>query len=154
MSASVLKPEEVQELDCLMTKTPARHRYVLVQRASGELVFVQEEIDAMVERAIAAAFGEPKPRRPVIKLDPPRHKGTILAGLIVLTLARAAVAAETVDVKYRGKVDLAPFACVAVSRSTFRNRVCYDRANEYMLISLNGICYHYCEIDGGRSRHS
>jgi hypothetical protein len=43
---------------------------------------------------------------------------SILAGLIVLTLARAAVAAETVDVKYRGKVDLAPFTCVAVSRSS------------------------------------
>jgi len=76
MSASVLKPEEVQELVRLMAKTPARHWYVLVQRASGEPVFVQEEIDAMVEQAIAAAFGEPKPRRRVIKLDPPRQKGT------------------------------------------------------------------------------
>jgi len=56
MSASVLKPEEVQELVRLMAKTPARHRYVLVQRASGELVFVQEEIDAMIEQAIAAPF--------------------------------------------------------------------------------------------------
>jgi hypothetical protein len=76
MSASVLKPEEVQQLVRLMAKPPGRHRYVLVQRAFGELVYVQEEIDAMVEQAIAAAFGKPKPRRRVIKLDPPRHKGT------------------------------------------------------------------------------
>jgi hypothetical protein len=76
MRASALKPEGVQELARLMARTPARHRYLLVQRASGELVFVQEEIDAMVEQAIAAAFGEPKPKRRVIKLHPPRHKGT------------------------------------------------------------------------------
>jgi hypothetical protein len=46
-------------------------RYVLVQLASGELAFVQDELDAMFEQAIAAAFGEPKPRRRVIKIDPP-----------------------------------------------------------------------------------
>jgi hypothetical protein len=40
-----------------------------VQRASGELAFVQHELDAMFEQAIAAAFGEPKPRRRVIKID-------------------------------------------------------------------------------------
>jgi hypothetical protein len=71
MSASVLKSEEMQELVRLMAQTPARRRYVLVQRASGELVFVQDEIEIMVERAIAAAFGEPKPRRRVIKIDKP-----------------------------------------------------------------------------------
>jgi KTSC domain-containing protein len=27
--------------------------------------------------------------------------------------------------------------------------VYYDRRNEYMLISLNGTFYHYCEIDAG-----
>jgi KTSC domain len=27
--------------------------------------------------------------------------------------------------------------------------MCYDRRNEYMLISLNGTFYHYCEIDAG-----
>jgi hypothetical protein len=41
-----------------------------VQRASGELAFVQDELDAMFEQAIAAVFGEPKPRRHVIKIDP------------------------------------------------------------------------------------
>ena len=32
--------------------------------------FVQDELDAMFEQAIAAVFGEPKPRRRVIKIDP------------------------------------------------------------------------------------
>jgi hypothetical protein len=35
----------------------------------------QDDMELMVERAIAAAFGEPKPRRRVIKLDQTRHKG-------------------------------------------------------------------------------
>jgi KTSC domain-containing protein len=56
--------------------------------------------------------------------------------------------AESVDVKYRGRVDLKPFACTN-TESSFVKRVCYDRANAYMLISLNGTYYHYCEIDGG-----
>ena len=71
MSTSKLKPEELEELVRLIAKTPPRRRYVLVQRASGELAFVQDELDAMLEQAIAAAFGEPKPRRRVIKIDLP-----------------------------------------------------------------------------------
>jgi hypothetical protein len=54
--------------------------------------------------------------------------------------------AESVYVKYRGEVDLKSFNCTDVSRSSFIQRVCYDQRNEYMLISLNGTFYHYCEI--------
>ena len=55
--------------------------------------------------------------------------------------------AETVDVKYRGQLDLKPFACTTIERSSFIRRVCYDTANAYMLVSLNGTYYHYCDID-------
>ena len=54
---------------------------------------------------------------------------------------------EVVTVKYRGPVSLAPFKCDAITRSSFIERVCYDAANSYMLIDLNGTWYHYCEID-------
>ena len=74
-------------------------------------------------------------------------KAAIIAGSVALSVLSVSAAAETVDVKYRGNVDLAPFTCLAVTRSSFIQRVCYDRANEYMLISLNGTYYHYCEID-------
>ncbi len=57
--------------------------------------------------------------------------------------------ADMVYVKYRGEVDLKFFSCTDVVRSSFIRRVCYDRDNEYMLISLNGTFYHYCEIDAG-----
>jgi hypothetical protein len=55
--------------------------------------------------------------------------------------------AESVYVKYRGEVDLKFFDCANVTRSSFIQRVCYDKRNQYMLISLNGTYYHYCEID-------
>jgi|ERR1035437_10684312 hypothetical protein len=61
------------------------------------------------------------------------------------SLARA----ESVYVKYRGEVDLSSFNCTYITRSSFIRRVCYDRRNEYMLISLNGTFYHYCAIDVG-----
>ncbi|HVR56029.1 MAG TPA: KTSC domain-containing protein [Pseudolabrys sp.] len=52
--------------------------------------------------------------------------------------------AETVDVKYRGQVDLKPFTCQD-TKSSFVNRICYDAANQYMVILLKDT-YHYCEI--------
>lgn len=54
--------------------------------------------------------------------------------------------AETVDVKYRGAVELKPFQCHDISRSSFIKRVCYDRLNQYMIIQLNSVYYHYCEL--------
>jgi hypothetical protein len=55
--------------------------------------------------------------------------------------------AETVDVKYRGSVDLALFRCTLIERSSFIKRVCFDAADNYMIVSLNGAYYHYCGID-------
>jgi len=86
-----------------------------------------------------------------------RLPGTIGNGLRLLTIGTylafsecASVAfAESVYVKYRGEVDLKGFDCADIARSSFIRRVCFDRRNEYMLISLNGTFYHYCEIDAG-----
>jgi hypothetical protein len=46
----------------------------------------------------------------------------------------------------RGAVDLKTFECRDIDRSSFIQRVCYDKAQSYMLISLNGTYYHYCEL--------
>jgi KTSC domain len=59
------------------------------------------------------------------------------------------VASETVNVKYRGPVNLATFKCDTIARSSFIQRVCYDEKNAYMLINLSGAWYHYCEIGQG-----
>ncbi len=66
--------------------------------------------------------------------------------VIILVLMPLVARAESVEVKYRGPVDLKPFACSDVT-SSFVRRVCYDRAETYMLIKLQDTWYHYCEID-------
>ena len=63
-----------------------------------------------------------------------------------LWLVPAVADAETVTVKYRGQVELTPFTCDGFTRSSLVKRLCYDTKEEYLLVSLNGIYYHYCEI--------
>jgi hypothetical protein len=46
----------------------------------------------------------------------------------------------------RGAVDLKAFECRDIDRSSFIQRVCYDKAQSYLLVSLNGTYYHYCEL--------
>ena len=75
------------------------------------------------------------------------------AALIVLLFSFSAEArAEAVDVKYRGPVDLKTFECHDINRSSFIQRVCYDKAQSYMIISLRGTYYHYCELPPGDAR--
>jgi hypothetical protein len=68
------------------------------------------------------------------------------AATLFLLLLAGEVRSETVDVKYRGLVDLKSFACIDTPRSSFIQRVCYDQAENYMLINLRGTFYHYCEL--------
>jgi KTSC domain len=80
-----------------------------------------------------------------------RHRGLFVVAIlafIFLAYTYASRLSEVVHVKYRGDVNLAPFECTAIDRSSFVKRICYDRSNSYMLINLNGTYYHYCEIDG------
>ncbi len=68
---------------------------------------------------------------------------TVALFLLVLT---AEVRSETVDVKYRGPVDLKTFECRDTPRSSFIQRVCYDKPQSYMIINLKGTYYHYCDL--------
>ncbi|MCP3478030.1 KTSC domain-containing protein (plasmid) [Bradyrhizobium sp. CCGUVB1N3] len=74
------------------------------------------------------------------------QRSFILAALLLLAFYLLPSHGETVDVKYRGPVDLKTFACNDISRSSFITRVCYDRAKQYMIIRLNTTYYHYCEL--------
>jgi KTSC domain len=65
---------------------------------------------------------------------------------IILLFVTAEVHSETVDVKYRGTVYLKTFECRDINRSSFIQRICYDKAQSYMIISLKGTYYHYCEL--------
>jgi hypothetical protein len=66
----------------------------------------------------------------------------VVAALPVVTRAEA----ETIDVKYYGRLDLAPFACTDVTRSSFINRACYDKAKQFMVVQLKSTYYAYCEM--------
>lgn len=71
-------------------------------------------------------------------------KFVILAALFLMCQSATA---ETVQVKYHGVVSLDSFACVDVKESSDVSRICYDRAEQYMVIRLKATYYHYCEID-------
>jgi hypothetical protein len=68
------------------------------------------------------------------------------ATALLLLFLTAEVRSETVDVKYRGPVDLRTFECRDTPRSSFIQRVCYDKPQSYMIINLKGTYYHYCEL--------
>ena len=65
---------------------------------------------------------------------------------LVVLFFTAEVHSETVDVKYRGPIDLKTFECLDINRSSFIQRVCYDKPQSYMVINLKGTYYHYCEL--------
>lgn len=69
--------------------------------------------------------------------------------LLLVLLIPNLVIAESVYVKYRGEVDLAPFACEWVSRSSVFKRLCYDQKEQYVIVQLTGTYYHYCEVPSG-----
>jgi hypothetical protein len=67
--------------------------------------------------------------------------------ILLVRLAGASWAdAETVDVDRRGAVDLAPFACQDVTRSSLVSRVCYDAANRVMIVQANAAWSQYCDV--------
>jgi hypothetical protein len=72
-----------------------------------------------------------------------------IATTIAIFFCSSVLRAESAYVKYRGDVDLWFFDCRELTRSSFIKRVCCDRSNKYMLISVNGTFYQYCEIDAG-----
>ena len=69
------------------------------------------------------------------------------AAFLAASLAGATwAAAETIDVEYYGKLDLAPFVCTDVTRSSFINRACYDKSQHFMVVQLRSVYYPYCEM--------
>jgi hypothetical protein len=67
--------------------------------------------------------------------------------LFLISLAGASWGdAETVNVEGRGAVDLTPFVCQDVTRSSLVNRVCYDTPNQTMIVQLNSVYSQYCDV--------
>lgn len=77
-------------------------------------------------------------------------RGNALCLKTILAMAAISIPfpsfSETVDVKYRGPIDLALFDCTPDLDSSVVKRVCYNSQHAYMLIRLKNTWYHYCEI--------
>jgi hypothetical protein len=54
--------------------------------------------------------------------------------------------AEIVGVKDRGTVDLTPFTCQDITRSSVISRVCYDTESRRMLVQRHAAYYSYCDL--------
>ena len=54
--------------------------------------------------------------------------------------------AEIVDVKDLGAVDLKPFNCQDITRSSVISRVCYDIENQRMLVQRHAVYLQYCDV--------
>lgn len=65
----------------------------------------------------------------------------------IFALLSQVATGETVQVKYHGAVALDAFACGDVKEGSDVSRICYDKAERYMIIQLKTTYYHYCEID-------
>jgi hypothetical protein len=67
--------------------------------------------------------------------------------LFLIGLAGASWAdAETVTVPHRGAVDLTPFVCQDITRSSLVSRVCYDAANQTMIVQSHAVYSRYCGV--------
>jgi hypothetical protein len=71
---------------------------------------------------------------------------TRLAFILALLFTAPWQAAEIVDVKDRGAVDLKPFSCQDITRSSVISRVCYDAESRRMLVQRHAVYHQYCDL--------
>ena len=71
---------------------------------------------------------------------------TIISFAVYAFLCGVGIAqAETIFVKYRGMVDLHEFSCTN-TESSFVHRICYKKADKYLIVLLSDTYYHYCQV--------
>jgi hypothetical protein len=71
---------------------------------------------------------------------------TRLAFILALLFTAPWQEAEIVDVKDRGAVDLKPFNCQDITRSSVISRVCYDSESRRMLVQRHAAYHQYCDL--------
>ena len=71
---------------------------------------------------------------------------TRLAFILVLLFTAPWQEAEVVDVENFGAVDLKPFICQDITRSSVINRVCYDAERRRMLVQRHAVYRQYCDL--------
>jgi hypothetical protein len=71
---------------------------------------------------------------------------TRLAFILALLFTAPWQEAEIVDVRDRGAVDLKPFNCQDITRSSVISRVCYNTESRHMLVQRHAIYHQYCDL--------
>ncbi|PJG56798.1 KTSC domain-containing protein [Bradyrhizobium forestalis] len=66
--------------------------------------------------------------------------------LLIAQLAATPIVSETVETAEHSLVDLGPFECRDITRSTVLQRVCYDRARQDLIVASNGTYDRYCGV--------
>ena len=72
-----------------------------------------------------------------------------IAFIIALFFAAPWEEAESIDVRYLGPVNLKPFICPDITRSSLIERVCYDEKNQHMVVRRNAVYDQYCDLPKG-----
>ncbi|MGH6641232.1 MAG: KTSC domain-containing protein [Bradyrhizobium sp.] len=71
------------------------------------------------------------------------------AAAIFMHLLATPVVSETVDAGSRRGIDLNGFECRDITRSSILQRVCYDRAQRHLIVSVKGAYDRYCDLPAG-----
>lgn len=66
--------------------------------------------------------------------------------LLLAQLVTAPIVSETVETGERRLVDLETFECRDITRSTVLQRVCYDRAQQDLIVAVDGRYDRYCGV--------
>jgi KTSC domain len=71
----------------------------------------------------------------------------VVRALVILLaqLVAAPIVSETVETGER-RVDLGTFECRDITRSTMLQRVCYDRAQQDLIVGISGRYDRYCSV--------
>ncbi|MFK4382661.1 MULTISPECIES: KTSC domain-containing protein [unclassified Bradyrhizobium] len=66
--------------------------------------------------------------------------------LLLAQLADTPIVSEAVETGEHRLVDLQTFECRDITRSTVLQRVCYDRAQQDLIVASNGAYHRYCGV--------
>ena len=66
--------------------------------------------------------------------------------LLLAQLMTAPIVSETIGTGEHRLVDLKTFECRDISRSTVLQRVCYDRAQQALVVAVDGAYHRYCGV--------
>lgn len=69
-----------------------------------------------------------------------------LMTIVLLASSTLTAMAETINVKFIGRVELETYECYEIDRSSLINRLCYEDAARIMIVMLRSTYYAYCDV--------